>query len=121
MAITIQPLTLGNALKIISDADSDGTSENNVNDGAATVYGIDIDNVAAATTYFKAWNAAVPTVGTTAPDLIIGPLAASTRRTVVISGGLSFATALSFASVTTAGTAGTTNPASDVVVEIVVA
>lgn len=121
MPITIQPLTLANAFKLISDADSDATAENNVNDGAATVYAIDIDNVAAAVSYFKAWNTATPTVGTTAPDLIIGPIAASTRRSVIITGGLSFATALSFATVTTAGTAGITSPASDVVVEIVVA
>ena len=121
MPITIQPLTLASAFKIISDSDSDSTSENNVNDGAATVYSIDIDNVAAAVSYFKAWNAAVPVVGTTAPDLILGPIVASGRRTCVITGGLSFATALSFATVTTAGTAGTTNPASDVIVDIVVA
>ena len=120
MAITIQPLALGNAFKIISDADVDATAENNVNDGAATIYNIDIDNVAAAVTYVKLYNVATTPIGTTAPDIII-PVAASIRRSVVITGGVAFATGLSFGAVTTAGTAGTTSPASSVVLEVVVA
>lgn len=120
MPVTIIPLALGGALKIIRDADVDATSENNVNDGAATIYGLDIDNVAAAVTFIKFYNAAVPTVGTTDPDMIIR-MPASTRRTFVFTTGIAFATALSYAGVTTGGTAGTTSPASDVIMNVIVA
>lgn len=115
MAITITPLGLDGALKMIADTDIDGTAENNVNAGAATLLMADLDNAAnGAVSYFKGYNNAAPTVGTTAPELIL-MLPASGRRSFYFYGGLTiFATALSFCAVTTAGTAGTTNPTSNV-------
>mgnify|MGYP001593378442 CR=1 FL=1 len=122
MAITITPLGIaGNALRIIADVDVDEVSENNVNDGAATLYAVTIDNAAnAAYEFFKAYNAAVPVVGTTDPDMIL-MVPASVVRTYVFKTGNSFATALSYAMVTAAGTAGTTGPTSNVLVKILVA
>lgn len=121
MAVTIIPLGIaGDALRIIRDADVDATSENNVNDGAATIYGITIDNAAnAAREFVKFYNVAAPTVGTTDPDMILFiPL--SVARTFIFKTGNNFATALSYAAVTTAGTAGTTGPTSDVVMNVIV-
>jgi hypothetical protein len=121
MAVTIIPLGIqGHALRIIRDADCNETLEANVNDGAATIYSVTVDNTAnAAITYLKFWNAATATVGTTDPDLeLMVPVSAT--RTYNFKSGLAFATGLSYAAVTTAGTAGTTGPTSDVIVNIVV-
>ena len=122
MAVTITPLGIGgNALRIVADAVTNATSENNVNDGAATVYAVTIDNAAnAAKEFVKFYNVATPTVGTTDPDMIL-MITASVARTFVFKTGNNFATALSFAAVTTGGTAGTTNPVSSVLVKILVA
>ena len=92
---------------------------------SAVVYSIYIDNSAnaAAASYLKIWNVASGsvTVGTTAPDEIIYVPAAA-RITVpmftVAAGGKTFGTALTIACVTTAGTAGTTGPTSNVLVSI---
>jgi len=121
MAVTITPLGIGgNALRIIRDADVNATSENNINDGAATIYALTIDNSAnAAASYIKFYNVAVPVVGTTDPDMII-MIPASTSRTIVFKGGNNFATSLSYAGLTAGGTAGVTGPTSDVIMSVVV-
>ena len=121
MAVTITPLGIGgNALRIIRDADIDETVEKNVNDGAATVYGVTADNSAnGATSYLKFYNDANPTVGTTDPDLVL-MVPASATRSYIFKGGINLATSLSIAAVTTAGTAGTTGPTSALVANIVV-
>lgn len=122
MAVTIAPLGIaGNALRIIADADADETAENNVNDGAATIYAITIDNAAnAAIEYLKLYNNAAPTIGTTDPDMIL-MVTASVARTYVFKTGNNFATALSYGAVTAAGTAGVTGPTSAMLVKILVA
>lgn len=92
-----------------------------VSAASTVIYAIDIDNTAnAAATYTKLWNTASGsvTVGTTAPDMII-MAPASTRVSIPIPQGITFGTALSCASVTGAGTAGTTGPTSNVIVRIV--
>ena len=121
MATTMIPLGIaGNALRIIRDADVDETLEAGVNDGAATIYAITVDNAAnAAITYMKFWNAATATVGTTDPDMIL-MCPVSVARTFIFKTGNSFATALSYAAVTAAGTAGVTGPTSAVIANIVV-
>ena len=122
MAVTIIPLGIqGNALRIIRDAVANATAENNVNDGAGTIYAVTIDNAANANKeYLKLYNVAAPTVGTTDLDMIL-MIVASVKRTFVFKTGNNFATAVSYACVTTAGTAGTTNPVSTVLVDILVA
>jgi hypothetical protein len=121
MAITIFPLDIaGHFPRIFADADADSTSENNVNDGAATIYAVTIDNtVNAAVEYLKLYNNAAPTVGTTDPDMILF-ITANAVRTFVFKTGNNFATALSYAMVTAGGTGGTTGPTSDVLVKILV-
>ncbi len=122
MAVTIAPLGLTGALRIIRDSDADNTPERNVNDGSATIYAVLIDNTAnAAATYVKFYNTtAAITLGTTAPDMIL-MVPASVKRTFIFTTGNVFNTGLTYAAVTTAGTAGTTSPTSDVLVDIVVA
>lgn len=119
MAVTTTPLSNPVASALVIDTDADATSENDVRSGASTVYLVDIDNASnSAVTYIKFYNAASPTVGTTAPDMIL-IAAASTRVVYSIPQGHSFGTALSFAGLTTGGTAGTTSPTSNVTVRIV--
>jgi len=123
MAVTIIPLGLAGASadvddKIIRDTDSDGTAEQNVADGATSLYVAHFDNAAnGAASYAKFYNLAAPTVGTSEPELII-PLPASGRRTLVCNEGHRFTVALSVASVTAGGTAGTTGPTSDVAIDL---
>ncbi len=121
MAFTKQDMDLRNSLSVIREIDSDATPQEDVNSGAATLYLISIDNTANAAqkNYLKLYNSLTATVGTTAPDIII-PVPGGSTVTVAMPEGVSFATGLSFATVTTAGTAGATNPTSDVSVVIVV-
>ena len=84
------------------------------------VYSVDVDNrLNSAASYLKLWNVAVGsvTVGTTVPDWIIEVPAAGTAS-VYIPEGITFGTALTVACVTEDGTGGTTNPTSDVTIEI---
>lgn len=119
MSITSTPLQTNLSASIIADTDSDATSENDVRNGATTIYMVDIDNsLNAAATYTKLFNSASPTVGTTAPDMIFMTPASVRKVFVLDMGGVAFSTALSFASVTAGGTAGTTSPTSNVTVKI---
>lgn len=90
--------------------------------GSSTViYSIEIDNTAnAAASFTKLWNTASGsvTVGTTAPDAVF-IVPASTKITIVFPGGVTFGTAVTEATVTAAGTAGSTSPSSSVIVRIV--
>lgn len=122
MAITNLTVAQVSGAKLFQDTDSVGTVVA-VSASAATIYQIEIDNTAnAAATYVKMWDLGTGsvTLGTTAPSLII-PVPASSRITLTFTSGLAFATAVSLASVTAGGTAGTTSPTSDVIVRIVYA
>ena len=83
------------------------------------LWGITVDNTAnGSASYVKLWNNASPTVGTTAPDIcLLCP--ASVKRTYMFPEGITFGTAMTIACVTTAGTAGTTNPTSAVNVDVI--
>lgn len=87
---------------------------------SATVYMVDIDNTAnAAVSYVKFYNLGTGSVvvGTTAPDMILmAPLSA--RQVWSFTPGEVFGTALTVATVTAGGTAGTTTPSSAVIVRV---
>lgn len=120
MAITTQSPVLTTGMKVVRDTDSDATSEDNINSGAATLYLVEIANPNASAVYTKLYNSTGPTVGVTAPDMAI-PCAASSTVRLAIPKGVAFATGISFATVTDGGgTAGTTNPTSDVTVALVI-
>ena len=122
MAVTKQDMDLTTGLTVVRDTDADSTSEADMNTGAATLYLVSIDNSANASqkNYFKLYDAVAPTIGTTAPDMII-PCPGGSTVTLAILEGLSFATGISAACVTTGGTGGITNPTSDVITVLVFA
>ena len=123
MATNITGLVTTAALKLVVDTDCDATSEANVNSGAATIYAVQVDNRAnpSTTVYLKMWDATAPTVGTTAPDQVF-PCGGGKIMTALNTDGDAFLTGLSFACVTDGGgTAGTTSPANDVIVKVVIA
>lgn len=110
---------LGNAIgsTILEDSDANATAEDDMASGFTTLHEIYVDNTAnsSAASYFKLYDSAAPTVGTTAPDYVIRARQARKIR-VYTTPGLGHAfTNLSSAGLTTAGTAGTTGPTSDVV------
>lgn len=88
---------------------------------SAVVYQLELDNTAnGAASYFKLFNVASGsvTLGTTVPDWVV-MIPASTSRTLVMPGGVTFGTALSCASTTAGGTAGSTAPSSSFAVKVV--
>jgi len=105
--------------KLVVDTNASSTAQTNVTGAAGTIYMIEIDNTNNADNacYFKIYNTASPTIGTTAPDHII-MVPTSQSRSIVIPDGLDF-TALSYAAVISGGTAGTTSPTSAVTVRMV--
>lgn len=122
MAVSQIDLSPPSGAKQYHNTDLDGTASA-VKASAATLYAIIIDNTAnSAVEYVKLYDIASgsATVGTLAPDWIF-KIAAAVKKTICIPEGMAFATALTAACVTTAGTAGTTNPTADVVVDVVYA
>lgn len=116
LSTTLQATAI--ATTLIQQTDTNATANTDVMSGAATLYMLDIDNSAvAATTYVKFYDDVAPTVGTTDPDMII-PVAGTVRRQIAMPEGMAFAAGLSFAAVTTAGTAGVVNPTAAVVVRL---
>lgn len=121
MAIQKQDMDLTSSLSLVRDTDADATGEMDMNVGAAVLWLLSVDNSANAAqkVYFKLWDATAPTVGTTAPDMVI-PCPGGSTVTMAIPEGLSFATGISCACVTAGGTGGTTNPTNDVVTALVI-
>ena len=122
MATTQITLGYPSGTKIFQETDLEGTAIA-VASGAATVYQVEVDNALnTVASFVKLWNAASGsvTVGTTAPDWCL-MVPASVKRSLSMVDGVAFGTALTAACVTTAGTAGTTNPTSSVIVKIVYA
>lgn len=128
MAISILELT--NTV-IIRNTDANGTVEKDVRAGAMTLYGMYVDNTPtdAAPAYIKFWDHANPTIGTTPPDYVFeieGNGSGDTKAVnagdvyMVFNGGtgIPFSVGMSYAVVTTGGTAGTTNPATTVKVDM---
>lgn len=105
--------------KLIVETQADSTPDNDVTGGAGSIFQIDVDNEANADNpaYLKIYDDAAPTVGTTPPDHIF-MVPVNQRRNMVIPDGIDFAN-LSFACVTSGGTAGTTSPTSSVTVKLV--
>jgi hypothetical protein len=97
--------------KLIKETAAGATPDTDVTGAAGTLYTGEVDNTGNAGTsaYLKIYNAAAPAVGTTAPDLII-QAKPSQRQTFALPLGWAF-TNLSFACVTSPGTAGSTAPA----------
>jgi len=80
--------------RLIEVTDLEGTGLSDVTSGAATVYGIDINNSLGAITYVRLYDSGSPTYATTDSDVLI-PVAASTRSSWIIAQGVSFGTGVS--------------------------
>lgn len=79
---------------------------------STVLYELELDNTAnGAASYCKAYNTGTVVVGTTVPDLVV-MVPASTKITMVWPAGVTFGTALSFATTTAGGTTGSTSPSS---------
>ena len=119
MAITIlnNDTIAGSQIWINTDCENSAQS---LKASSATIFLIEIDNSAngAEIEFVKFWNSAGPTVGTTAPEMII-QIPGGAKRSMIFLDGLVFATGLEIAAVTTAGTAGTTSPTSSLIVKVV--
>ena len=115
-SVTTQNNALG--AKVVEDTAATATAVTNVIGSSGTLYYVEVDNTNnSAASYFKVYNATGPTVGTTAPDLILRA-PASTREYFVFPTGIAFATAISYACVTAAGTGGTGSPSSSVTIRM---
>ncbi len=123
MAVAIQAMSVASGLKLVRDADCDGTAENDVDAGSCTLWLVLIDNTGndSDRVYLKLWDHAAPTVGTTAPNLTLPASAGQTVTMAILPAGLAFATGLSLACVTNGGgTAGTGDPTNAVAVALVI-
>lgn len=105
--------------KLIVQDDANSAPNNSVTSAAGSIFQIDVDNEANSDNpaFLKIYDNASPTVGTTPPDFIF-KVPVNQRRSMVIPDGLDF-NDLSFAVVTTGGTAGTTDPTNPVAVKMV--
>lgn len=105
--------------KLVTQDNANSTPNNAVTSAAGSIYQVDVDNSANADNpaYLKIYDNASPTVGTTPPDFIF-KVPVNRRLPMVIPDGLDF-NDLSFAVVTTPGTAGTTDPTNAVIVKLV--
>lgn len=119
MATNSIPMSGAAFTEIIVDTQSDETAENDVAGGSAVVFIVDCDNRQNSDpSYTKIWNHAAPTVGTTAPDCIIRTTGQVRRAVLYGFSGTTFGTAVSFATLTQGGTAGSTGPSNSVTVKI---
>jgi hypothetical protein len=98
----------------------------NVRNGPVRVYSVTINNNANATakTYVKFYNDSGPTMGTTAPDMILRAEGADGVTKGIVTydfgeNGALFPSALSVAASTAGGTGGATGPTSNCIVSMV--
>ena len=115
MSVSNIPLLTGASLLIETAAGAAITAKAS----SAVLYELELDNTLnAAASFFKIFNTASVTLGTTVPDWVI-MIPASVSRTMVIPSGLTFGTALTYAATTAGGTAGSTAPTSNFAVKMV--
>ena len=120
MALTTATLSTRFGAKFAKETSASST-KGAVATSAVNLKAIEIDNTANSTAvYAKCYDNAVGsvTVGTSAPD-IIAFAPASTKLTYFFDQGVAFGTGLVLACVTNKGTAGTSNPASAVVIKLI--
>jgi hypothetical protein len=121
MAISTVDISTPSGLKKYRNTDI-AEVKDGVDSTSGKLHSIVVDNTAnaGAASFLKLWDLAVGsvTVGTTVPDYIV-KIPAATKSTIIFHDGLAYGTALTVACLTAAGTAGTTGPTSDVIVEII--
>lgn len=115
MSVSNIPLLTGSILLVETAAGTAVTAKAS----SAVLYELELDNTLnAAASFFKIFNTASVTLGTTVPDWVI-MVPASVSRTMVIPSGVTFGTALTYAATTAGGTSGSTVPTSNFAVKMV--
>ena len=123
--VTIDYASLGGGSGIIvEDTAVSNTAVNNPTGmtGGGTIYYIEVDNTMnAAATYFKIFNHASPTIGTTAPEIVL-KIAASQRQYMVVPLGYNVSTAATYAAFATSSNsaASPAGPSNSVTIRMVV-
>jgi hypothetical protein len=118
VALSTTPLKSPVGAAIVTDTALGAVADTDVRAGSTTVYMVDIDNTAnSAASYVKLFNATAPTVGTTAPDVILW-VGANVRKVFSLDLSGLFFTNLSMACVNAGGTAGVTPPSNPVIVRV---
>lgn len=109
---------LGNI--VVSDTAANATAQDNVTGAASTVLSVEIDNTAntSTTVYFKMYDVADATVGTTIPVFVL-PVQGGKKLVYATSDGFIFSTAVSYGCVTGAANSDTTSPSSSVPVLLI--
>jgi len=117
IAVSTQAPPVGT--KLVVETAADETPRQGATGAAGTLYQVEVDNAANSgdPAYLKVYDLAAVTVGTDPPNLIF-EAAPGAVANYVIPHGWPF-TDLSFACVTTPGTAGATGPTNPVVVRMV--
>lgn len=122
MAVTSVSLGYVSGLKLYKNSASNATSSQVVA-AAATLYEIEIDNTlnAAQDNFLKLYDSAVAiTVGVTVPEYVFR-VRQAVKRSIVMPDGLAFVNGIAESTVTAGGTAGSTNPGSNVALSLVYA
>lgn len=120
MSTNTVPLSNPVASKIYENTSSNATASS-VKASSATAYQVKIDNsLNSAAVYTKLYNvSSAPTVGTTAPHVVIRTAAGLLRTVTLGQGeGVAFGTGIFEATVTAGGTGGTTAPTNSVPIKI---
>ena len=113
----VAPATGGRNLQLTPNA----TADNAVVSGTHYLSSLILDNsLNAAQSFLKLYDAAAPTVGTTAPDLVFRVEASQKIQVTFHKNKPKFTTALSLCCVTAGGTGGVTSPTSTVSLGLVV-
>ena len=119
MSLTVSTQVPPVGTKLVSDTNANQVVKTAVTGAAGSIFLIDIDNSGNSdnAAYLKIYDVSSVSVGSTAPDFIF-KVPVNQRRSFAIPDGLSFSF-LSFAVVTTPGTAGNTGPTNPVTVKMV--
>ena len=122
MAVTIMD-DADFSYRVVKDTSAVTTVVQDVVSGPTTLYSVAIGNIACGhVTYLKLYDSLPDggvVAGTTAPDLIFAATA-NAKNVYTIPGGFVFTVGMSYRCVQEAGTAGTTNPASAVLLDFMV-
>ena len=108
------------SVRLVEVTDLENVGGSDLLAGATTCYQLDLDNSAnGAITYFRAYNNATPTYGTTDPDVMI-MVAASTRQVWNIAQGLPLSAGLSLQAAVDDGPGSGSSPSSSFNASLVV-
>ena len=103
MAISATPVKTYVTSRMVKQTTVTHTPDGDVTGTNATVYAFDCNNTHSQTAYFKIYDIAAVTYGTTAPDIAI-PVAAGQRQVVTIVEGITMTNCVTWAASQGAGT-----------------